>query len=122
MEWRRLASAFQNFFRFGFLARQTVGVGDLPHVDDEPVVRAAVGRAWANDVVERLRRSSDTQLGRTWTGGDEMSFVSHRFSTVRMADPIVVLDGARVVEVGTHDALLASGGQYARLYRIQAAA
>ena len=48
--------------------------------------------------------------------------VSHRFSTVRMADLIVVLDGARVAEVGTHDALLARRGQYAQLYNIQAAA
>jgi ATP-binding cassette subfamily B protein len=48
--------------------------------------------------------------------------VSHRFSTVRMADLIVVLDGARVVEVGTHEALMAKGGQYSELYGIQAAA
>ncbi|MBV8203158.1 MAG: ABC transporter ATP-binding protein [Acidobacteria bacterium] len=48
--------------------------------------------------------------------------VSHRFSTVRMADLIVVLDGSRLVEAGTHEALLAKGGQYAELYRIQAAA
>jgi ATP-binding cassette subfamily B protein len=48
--------------------------------------------------------------------------VSHRFSTVRMADLIVVLDGARVAEVGTHEALLARGGQYSELYGIQAAA
>ena len=48
--------------------------------------------------------------------------VSHRFSTVRMADLIVVLDGARVVEVGTHDDLMARGGHYAELYDIQAAA
>lgn len=48
--------------------------------------------------------------------------VSHRFSTVRMADQIVVLDGANVVEVGTHEALIDRGGTYAELYRIQAAA
>src|SRR5690606_16361525 len=48
--------------------------------------------------------------------------VSHRFSTVRMADLIVVLDGARVAEVGSHDELMARGGQYAELYGIQAAA
>ena len=48
--------------------------------------------------------------------------VSHRFSTVRMADLIVVLDGARIVEVGSHDALMAKRGQYAKLYGIRAAA
>ena len=48
--------------------------------------------------------------------------VSHRFSTVGMADLIVVLDGSRVVEVGTHNDLLAKHGPYAELYGIQAAA
>jgi len=48
--------------------------------------------------------------------------VSHRFSTVRMADLIIVLDGAHLVEVGSHEDLLARGGQYAELYRIQAEA
>jgi ATP-binding cassette subfamily B protein len=48
--------------------------------------------------------------------------VSHRFSTVRMADLIVVLDGARVAQVGRHEDLMARGGPYAELYRIQAAA
>ena len=48
--------------------------------------------------------------------------VSHRFSTVRMADLIVVLDGSRLAEVGSHQALLAKGGSYAELYEIQAEA
>ncbi|MCP3012215.1 ABC transporter ATP-binding protein/permease [Nocardiopsis dassonvillei] len=48
--------------------------------------------------------------------------VSHRFSTVRMADLIVVMDGARVVEQGTHTELMALGGRYAELYGIQARA
>jgi ATP-binding cassette subfamily B protein len=48
--------------------------------------------------------------------------VSHRFSTVRMADLIVVLDGSRVVEVGSHEELMANAGQYASLYEIQASA
>jgi len=47
--------------------------------------------------------------------------VSHRFSTVRMADLIVVLDGAHAVEIGTHAELLARRGKYAELYEIQAA-
>jgi ATP-binding cassette, subfamily B, bacterial len=48
--------------------------------------------------------------------------VSHRFSTVRMADRIVVLDGSRVAQVGSHEELMAKGGPYAELYAIQAAA
>jgi ATP-binding cassette subfamily B protein len=48
--------------------------------------------------------------------------VSHRFSTVRMADVIVVLDGSRVVEVGSHAELTAAGGLYAELYELQARA
>ena len=45
--------------------------------------------------------------------------VSHRFSTVRMADSIVVLDGGRVSDVGSHDELVARGGLYAELYELQ---
>ena len=54
--------------------------------------------------------------------GSMTILVSHRFSTVRMADLIVVLDGARVAEAGSHDELLARGGRYAELYQIQARA
>jgi ATP-binding cassette subfamily B protein len=180
VDWRaRLAGAFQDFFRFEFRARQTVGIGDLPRLENEPAVRTAVNRAGADDVIVRLPAGLDTQLGPTWPGGTEVSFgqwqklalargfmrdrplvlvldeptaaldaetehalferyaaavrendgvgritilVSHRFSTVRMADLIVVLDGARVVETGTHEALIARRGQYAQLYGIQAAA
>jgi ATP-binding cassette subfamily B protein len=187
-EWRsRTAGAFQDFFRFEFRARHSVGVGDVPRLDDNAAVAAAVDRAGAGDVIEGLRAGLETQLGPTWAEGVEVSFgqwqklalargfmrdhplllvldeptaaldaetehalferyaaaaragrirrgaagtpdgritilVSHRFSTVRMADLIVVLKGARVIEVGTHETLLAKGGTYAELYGIQAAA
>jgi ATP-binding cassette subfamily B protein len=47
--------------------------------------------------------------------------ISHRFSTVRMADEIIVLDGGRIVERGDHDALMARAGVYERLFSMQAA-
>jgi ATP-binding cassette, subfamily B, bacterial len=46
--------------------------------------------------------------------------VSHRFSTVRAADLVAVMHGGRLVELGSHADLLATGGRYAEMYRIQA--
>ena len=47
--------------------------------------------------------------------------ISHRFSTVRIADRIAVIDGGRVTEIGSHEELLSAGGRYARLFELQAA-
>jgi ATP-binding cassette subfamily B protein len=60
-EWRdRIATGFQDFVRFEFVARQTVGVGDLPFVDDQPAVEAALDRAHAGDVIGRLEQGLST--------------------------------------------------------------
>ena len=178
--WReRLAGAFQDFYRFELHAQHTVGLGDVDRRDERLAAESAIGRAGADDVIERLAYGLDTQLGSSWDGGAEVSFgqwqklalargfmrddplllvldeptaaldaetehalferfaeaarahaamgritvlVSHRFSTVRMADLIVVMDGARVAEFGSHDDLLARDGLYAELFRLQAAA
>jgi ATP-binding cassette subfamily B protein len=48
--------------------------------------------------------------------------ISHRFSSVRSADRIYVLDGGRVAESGSHDQLMALGGRYAELFTLQASA
>jgi ATP-binding cassette, subfamily B, bacterial len=55
------------------------------------------------------------------TAGKMALFISHRFSTVRMADRIVVLENGRIAEEGTHDQLTSIGGRYAEMFEMQAA-
>jgi ATP-binding cassette subfamily B protein len=180
-QWRaRLSGTFQDFARPELVAREAVGVGDLPSVDDAAAVHAALTRARAEDVPAALPDGLDTLLGRSFPGGVDPSIgqwqklalgrammresplvlvldeptasldaatehalferyaraaaasaarsgaitvlVSHRFSTVRMADLIVVVDGGRIVEVGSHEQLVAAGSCYAELYELQARA
>jgi ATP-binding cassette, subfamily B, bacterial len=176
--WReRCATAFQDFVRFEFLARETVGVGDLARIEDRHAILAACERAGAEDVPARLPQGMETPLGRSWEDGTELSggqwqklalarammcseplvlildeptasldahaehelferyaaatrrsketgtitlLISHRFSTVRMADLIVVLEDGRIREVGSHEDLMARGDLYAELYELQA--
>ena len=179
--WRdRLAGAFQDFFRFELRARHSVGVGDVPRLDDEPAVVAAVERAGADDVVGRLggrprhparpdlarrRRGRASGSGRSWPWPVGSCATSRccscstsrpRPSTPRPSTPSSsatrpapaggAAKGASpsscptgsprcawptssscstapgVVEVGSHEELMADGGQYAELYDIQAAA
>jgi ATP-binding cassette subfamily B protein len=167
--WRqRVAGSFQDFFPFEHTAAESIGVGDLPRIDDPVALDAAVARAGG------LPLALSTQLGATWENGVDLShgqwqrvalargfmrddplllvldeptsaldaatedalfdryarakgpgvtvLVSHRLATVRMADLILVLDGSRLVERGSHAELMAADGRYARLYRIQARA
>ena len=101
-QWQKLA-----------LARGFMREAPLLLVLDEPT--AALDAETEHALFERYAAAARSGSGITL-------LVSHRFSTVRMADLIVVLDGARLVEVGSHAELLARGGQYAELYGIQAAA
>jgi ATP-binding cassette subfamily B protein len=92
--------------------------------------RATIARALARDpailILDDALSSVDTRTeeeilkGLRWFMSARTSLIiSHRVSTVRDADLIVVLDGGRIVERGTHDELLASGGLYADLYQKQ---
>jgi len=181
VDWRdRIATGFQDFARFELVARQTVGVGDLPRLDSEPAVEGALERAHASDVIGRLEQGLSTQLGKSYAEGTELSggqwqklalgrammrehplllvldeptsaldaqaehelferyadnarrvgtatgaitlFVSHRFSTVRMADLIVVVAEGKVLESGSHAELMRRKSLYAELYELQAKA
>jgi ATP-binding cassette subfamily B protein len=55
------------------------------------------------------------------TTGKMALFISHRFSTVRMADRIVVLENGKIAEEGSHDQLASRGGRYAEMFELQAA-
>jgi ATP-binding cassette, subfamily B, bacterial len=179
--WRDgISGSFQDFARLELLIRETVGVGDLPRLDDRPAVRSALDRADATSLVGRFENGLETKLGRSFGDGVELSggqwqklalgrammrelplllildeptaaldphaehvlftryaqtartaagavgaitiLVSHRFSTVRMADQIVVLEAGRIRERGTHQLLLRHHDLYAELYGLQAKA
>jgi len=178
--WRdRTAATFQDFVRFELLAGEAVGVGDLPRIAQPAALGSALERADAASVVAELPDGLRTRLGRSFTGGQDLSggqwqrlalargmmrdlplllildeptasldaiteaalferylsarelarrsgaitlLVSHRFSTVRMADLIIVLDQGRIAASGDHAALIRAGGLYAELYELQARA
>ena len=77
---------------------------------DEPT--AAMDAEAEVEIFDRLRSLTQNQM---------VVLISHRFSTVRMADKIVVMGGGEILEEGSHEELLQLGGRYARLFSIQAA-
>jgi len=101
-QWQKLA-----------LARAFMRDHPLVLVLDEPT--AALDSETEHALFERYAAAAHTADGRITI------LVSHRFSTVRMADRILVLKGGELVDDGTHDELVARGGLYAELFSLQAA-
>ncbi len=168
----RVGVIFQDFVRYQFTVGENIGVGDVAHIDDAPRWEDAAEKGMAAPFVDALPERYDTQLGRWFKNGRELSLgqwqkvalsrafmrqradilvldeptaamdaesesqvfdrvraltdnqmailISHRFSTVRMADTIVVLDQGRIIEQGTHDQLMEEAGRYAELFALQA--
>jgi ATP-binding cassette subfamily B protein len=169
---RRIGVIFQDFVQYQFVVGENIGVGDVRAFDDEARWREAAAAGMADTVIEALPKGYQTQLGKWFEDGRELSLgqwqkvalarafmrrdadllvldeptasmdaaaeaqvferfraltehrtavvISHRFSTVRMADTIAVLEGGRIIERGTHDELLARAGRYAELFFLQA--
>ena len=170
---QRIGVIFQDFARYQLRVGENIGVGDVAAFDDIARWKTAAERGMAAPFIEQLPEGFNTQLGKWFAGGRELSggqwqkvalarafmrqdadilvldeptaamdaaaeasifehfrsltreriaiLISHRFSTVRMADQILVIERGHIVERGDHATLMAANGQYARLFSLQAA-
>ena len=170
---RRIGVIFQDFNRYQLLVGENIGAGDVSNFDDRTRWAEAASKGMADEFVDTMRDGYDTQLGKWFVNGQELSggqwqkvalsrafmrtqadivvldeptaamdaaaeakvfehfrnltrdkiavLISHRFSTVRMADQIVVIQDGHIVEYGSHDDLITLDGHYAHLFKLQAA-
>jgi len=169
---QRIGVIFQDFGRYQFTVGENIGAGDVRHIDNAERWAAAAETGMAAPFIEEMSEGYETQLGRWFKGGRELSggqwqkialsrafmrsdadilvldeptatmdaaseaamfdhfrrasgskmiiLISHRFSTVRAADQIVVIQDGEIVEHGDHASLLELDGQYAHLFKLQA--
>ncbi|MFU8895205.1 MAG: ABC transporter ATP-binding protein [Gammaproteobacteria bacterium] len=168
----RIGVIFQDFARYQLKVGENIGAGDVRYFEDQQRWTDAARQGMALPFVESLPDGFETQLGKWFKQGRELSggqwqkialarafmrsgadilvldeptaamdaaaeatifehfrgltrdriaiLISHRFSTVRMADQIVVIQDGRIIERGSHDELMAVDGHYARLFLLQA--
>jgi ATP-binding cassette, subfamily B, bacterial len=169
---RRFGVIFQDFVRYQMMVGENIGAGDETRFSDTEMWRKAAEMGQAEGMIAELPQGYETQLGKWFQGGRELSggqwqkiavarsfmrsdadirvldeptasmdaeaeaevfrhvrnlaegrmtiLISHRFSTVRMADEIIVLQGGRIMERGNHASLMQQPGEYSRLFALQA--
>jgi len=169
---QRIGVIFQDFGRYQFSVGENIGAGDVRYIDDAERWAAAAKTGMAAPFIEEMPDGYDTQLGRWFKGGRELSggqwqkialsrafmrsdadilvldeptaamdaaseaaifdhfrseshnkmtiLISHRFSTVRAAERIIVIHKGEILEQGDHESLLEENGQYAHLFKLQA--
>ncbi len=170
---QRIGVIFQNFVRYQFTVGENIGVGDVKRIEDEELWQLAAEKGMALPFIEKMPAQFDTQLGKWFKSGQELSggqwqkialarafmrkdadilvldeptsaidaqaeyeiferlrsltqhqmvfLISHRFSTVRMASKILVIEEGEIIEEGSHEELLQAKGRYAELFLLQAA-
>ncbi|MGY0556658.1 ABC transporter ATP-binding protein [Lysobacter sp. A421] len=169
---QRVGVIFQDFARYQMRVGENVGAGDVEHFENRERWQEAADMGMATPFIETLPAGFDTQLGKWFREGRELSggqwqkialarafmrsradilvldeptsamdaaaeatifehfrklthnriaiLISHRFSTVRMADQIIVIQDGRIIERGNHEQLIAADGHYAHLFSLQA--
>jgi ATP-binding cassette subfamily B protein len=168
----RIGVIFQDFVRYQLKVGENIGVGDVAHFETREQQQDAAEKGMAHPFIDEMENGYDTQLGRWFKDGRELSggqwqkialsrafmrkqadilvldeptaamdaeaeahifdhfreatqkqmaiLISHRFSTVRMADEIIVLDKGKIIERGSHEHLMEQDCHYAHLFTIQA--
>jgi ATP-binding cassette subfamily B protein len=169
---QQMGVIFQDFIRYQLMVGENIGVGRVEQIDDEVLWQEAAQKGRAETFIADLPSSYQTQLGRWFKNGIELSggqwqkialarafmrkdarilildeptaamdaqaeadifnefnanmvdkitiLISHRFSTVRTANTIIVMDKGSVLEMGSHQELVLQKGIYARLFKLQA--
>ena len=170
--WSEIGVIFQDFMRYDLTATENIAMGRIEERNNQFRIRSAAQKSLAEEVIRKLPKGYEQQLGCRFDGGTDLSggewqklalaraylrqaqvlildeptasldaksehevfqrfaeltrgkmamLISHRFSTVRMADRIFVLQDGRIAEEGPHDQLMQNGGRYAEMFELQAA-
>ena len=107
----------ENGMRLSGGQRQRVAIARAIYKDAPVLILDEATSALDNESERAVQAALDTLMA-----GRTTLVIAHRLSTIERADRIVVMEAGRIVEQGTHDALLAANGMYANLYRLQFAA